>query len=116
VVVNPTLSPIAILLRYASDAGSTKLEVTPGGGFDAGTKDGVGVAISDSELPFVVSATLSLMKRAVSMENGDIKNCVVFQRDLGTQLWIIISLMSTMRRALVLVCTNCEHRGAQKLP
>jgi hypothetical protein len=44
-VVSPTLIPIAILLRYASDAGFTKLDVTPRGGFEAGINVGVGVAI-----------------------------------------------------------------------
>jgi hypothetical protein len=43
--VNPTLSPMAILLWYVSDTGSTKLDVAPGGSFDAGTKFGVGIAI-----------------------------------------------------------------------
>jgi hypothetical protein len=46
VVVSPTLIPIAILLRYASDAGLVKSDVTPGGGFEAGIKVGVGVVIS----------------------------------------------------------------------
>jgi hypothetical protein len=44
-VVNATLVPIVILLAYVSEVGFTKLDVTPGGGFDAGIKVGVGVAI-----------------------------------------------------------------------
>jgi hypothetical protein len=44
-VVSTTLIPIAILPWYARDSGFTKLDVTPGGGLDAGTRVGVGVAI-----------------------------------------------------------------------
>lgn len=44
-VVKATLIPTVILLWYVSDDGFTKLDVTPGGGFDARTKVGIGVAI-----------------------------------------------------------------------
>lgn len=44
-VVSPTLSPMATFPSYDSDAGCTKLDVTPGGGFEAGVKVGVGVAL-----------------------------------------------------------------------
>lgn len=53
-VVSITLTPMAILLWYVSDAGFTKLDATPGGGLEAGTIVGVGVDIFRSRYSAVM--------------------------------------------------------------
>lgn len=52
-VMSEMLTPMAILFFCFRDSGCSKFEVTPGGGFNAGFRVGIGVAMAEMEVDIV---------------------------------------------------------------